>query len=685
MVFAALGCGLRAFAASPAGPATPPSTATLLPPIVVSGIRYGAGGVSLPTTAYSVGRKTLERAQREANLSETLGRVPGVLVQNRYDYAEGEQISIRGFGATAPFGVNGVRLIVDGIPATMPDGQGEAQIIDLPSTARIDILEGPFSALYGNAAGGVILADTRDGPFNPTVGLRSWVGSFGSHQATLDGGATSGPANYFASLTHFHTAGWRAHSAAARSHFNSKLRYQLDPGSSLTVVANALELEAEDPSGLTQSQMEADPQQARSAVYTYDARKTVHNAQGGFVWRQELDSSNTLHAAIYDGQRSVRQYLPFSGNYGLSSGGVVDLSDYFGGGNARISHAGTIASVPYTLAAGMDYQRENEFRKGFVNNNGEQGALRRNEFDVVDDFAQFAQARWLLSSRWSLSTGLRRSRVRFNSQDFFITATNPNDSGSVTYTSTDPVAGVTYTANPHLHVYLDYGRGFQTPTFYQLAYRPNGQPGLNFSLQPMHSENYEIGGRLDDGGLALTASVFHIVTHDEIVVAASTNGRTSYTNAGKTRRTGVALRLAAPLGHGLSARLAYSYLDAHFVGGPYAGASLPAVPRNRADAGLHWGEPELGMYMDLDIVLHGKAYANSENTASAPGYGLVNWSAGFRQRTARWNVSEFLRLDNVFDRNYVSALVVGDTAGRYYEPGPGRDWTVGIALRRTFW
>ncbi len=665
-------------------PAPAASAGTYLPAITVSGIRYGAGSTQLPSTSYSLGRRRFARGRRQVNLSESLGQVPGVLVQNRYDYAEGEQVSIRGFGATAPFGVQGVRLIVDGIPATMPDGQGEPQIIDLPSAGRIDVIEGPFSALYGNAAGGVILVHTRNGPRKPTIGLRSWAGSFGSHQTTLYGGATSGPANYFTSLSRFHTRGWRDHSSATRTHFNAKLRYSLGAGSSLTVIANALYQQAQDPSGLSQTQMEQNPRQARSAVYTYDTRKTVHNTQGGVVWQQQLGHANTLHVSAYNGQRSVLQFLPFSGDFGLSSGGVVDLADYFGGGNARVTHQGILAGVPYSLSVGTQYERENEFRKGYVNNNGTQGALRRNEFDVVDSFAQFAQTRWLLTPRWSLAAGLRHSTVRFNSTDHFITATNPNDSGSATYSSNNPVLGFTYKATSHLHVYFDYGRGFQTPTFYQLAYRPDGNPGLNFSLKPMRSDNYEVGTRLDSGRFSLNASVFHILTHNEIVVAASTNGRTSYMNAGETKRNGAELAFTADITPRLSAHLAYSYLDATFVGGPYDGSALPGVPKQRALAGLRWTDPGPGFYTDLDFVAHGRAYANSQNSASAAGYGLVNWGAGFRQHLSKWHISEFLRVDNILDRRYVSALVIGDSYGHYYEPGPGRDITVGFSLRRSF-
>lgn len=679
-----LGYALAAHASPRSTSSVAPAAGTHLPPITVSGLRYGAGGVALPTTTYSLNRSDIARGRRQVNLSESLGSIPGVLVQNRYDYAEGEQVSIRGFGATAPFGVEGVRLLVDGIPATMPDGQGETQIMDLPSTARISVIEGPFSVLYGNAAGGIIIAHTLDGPARPVLHLRSWAGSFGSGQTTLSGGATSGSFNYFASLSRFHTRGWRSHSEATRSHFNTKLRYRLGAGSSITVIANALEQQAQDPSGLTNSQMQQDPRQVRSAVYTYDARKHVHNVQGGVVWRDALGPTNRLHVDVYDGQREVRQFLPFSGDFGLSSGGVVDLSDYFGGGQARITHEGTLGTLPYSVVAGLQYARENEFRKGFVNATGGLGALRRNEFDVVDSVAQFAQARWLLTSRWSLAAGLRRSSVRFQSIDHFITSTNPNDSGSAEYTSNDPVLGFTYKASTHLHLYFDYGRGFQTPTFYQLAYRPSGKPGLNFSLSPMRNDNYELGERLQLGRLWVTASVFRILTHNEIVVASSSDGRTSYMNAGETLRNGAGLTLGATIGPHLTVRLTYSYLDAYFVGGPYADRTLPGVPRNRAQAGLRWNSPAVGFYSDLDLVAHGRTYADTSNTAAAAGYGLVNWAVGFRQHTSRWRISEFLRIDNIFDRRYVSALVIGDSYGRYYEPGPGRDVTVGVSLRRTF-
>ena len=661
------------------------ATVTRLKLIIVNGVRYGASGFNLPTTVFTVGQRKITQGRQQLNLSESLKAVPGILVRNRYDFAEGEQVSIRGFGATAPFGVQGVRLIIDGIPTTMPDGQGQARIFDLPSLQRIEVIEGPFSVLYGNAAGGVILGYTRNGPIIPTVGLRYWYGSYASHQETLSGGAASGPLNYFTALSRFRTAGFRDHSAANRTHLNAKITYDLGSGSDLSFVVNGLNQDAEDPSGLTVAQMAANPRQARQAVYTYDARKAIRNRQGGVVWHEWIGPANALHLAVYNGYRRVLMFLPFGGNFGLSAGGVVDLHEYFGGGNTHWTHSGSMVGVPYTMAVGLDYQRENEYRKGFVNANGAIGSLRSNEYEMVDSFAQFFQGRWDLTPRWSLSAGVRNNLVRFSSRDFYTITTNPDDSGAARYTSTDPVAGVLYRLAPRVRLYANYGRGFQTPTFYQLAYRPNGLPGLNFSLLPMTSNNYEVGTRMRLGAVHLDAAMFHIVTANEIVVSSSAHGRTSYANAGKTRRNGLDFSLSTPLVHHLHLQLAYSFLDARFsASSPYSGKRLPGVPRNRLYFGLDWTPPVLGFYTTLGVWLQGRVLTDSTNSAYAGGYARIDWSAGLRQKLGDWRLAEFLRVDNVLGRTYVSAVVIGDKYGHYYEPGPGRNYTVGVDIKRSF-
>lgn len=676
---------------SMASPAQPPATShapaaatTLLAPLVVSATRRLEPSFDVPASVTALNRRDIARAQPQINLSESLRTVPGVVAQNRQDYAEDLQISIRGFGSLAPFGVQGIRLLLDGLPATMPDGQGQPQVFDLPAIARLEVLRGPFALTYGNSPGGVIRASTLDGTAQTAIRLRDWLGNYGATQATFSaGGPLANAGNYRVTATRFHTDGYRDHGTATRKQLYAKAKYTAGP-TTLTFIASLFHQRAEDPSGLTSRQVAQDPRQAAPRAVSYDARKDVHNAEAGVVGDTHLDGSESLHASVYAGTRSVLQYLPFAGDAGLSSGGVVDLADYFGGVRGHFTDDGHFAGHWYTLTAGLDYDRENEYRKGYVNDAGAAGALRRDEFDVVDDIDPYLQARLEITPKWSLEGGLRYNFVRFTARDHFITATNPNDSGHVTFQHTDPVIGVLYRFRPHLHLYANAGRGFETPTFYQLAYRPDGSPGLNLDLAPAVSDSYEAGAKILAGhGIRLDASVFRINTRDDIVVASSRDGRTSYRNAANTRRDGAEIRIDGRLQHHLNAVVALDYIDTRFTGGIDSGRQIPGVPARTAYLGLTWQPPRTGgFFTTVDMQYRDRVYVDSGNSASAAPYAIIDWRAGFHQGEGRWRFSEFVRVDNILDRRYVGAVVVGDANRRYFEPAPGRNYTLGVTLAR---
>ena len=656
--------------------------------VTVQGIPYGTDAMLLPSTVTVLRRSDLTEAQPQVNLSEGLASVPGMMAANRYNYAQDQQISIRGFGSDAPFGVQGVYLSLDGIPLTMPDGQGQSQIIDLPTIGDIKVIKGPFATLYGNAAGGVIEAHTRASPDPASLSLRTWSGAFGSHQTSLVGGGRRGAWDGIAGLSRFGTDGWREHSAASRDHLNAALNWRPRPDDRLSLVVNALDQDAQDPAGLTAAELAQNPQQVDPAILKYDTRKTVHNRQTGLVWQHRIDPEDRLRLSAYGGTRRIVQFLPIPA-FVKGAGGVVDLHDYFGGSTGRYIHDGVLAGRAYIAAAGVDYGRENEYRKGFANDLGVAGALSNDQYDTVDNFAQYLQASWQLNSRLSASGGLRHDQVRFNSVTEADSPFGIPGSGGARYDSTDPVVGLLYQLSQRSRIYADYGHGFVTPTFYQLAYRPDGQPGLNFGLQPMHLHNSEVGMRSKFGDARLDASVYDITTDNQIVVASTVSGRTAYMNAGRTRRTGSDLSLIAPLPGHLGVRLAYSLIDIRFVGGPNDGKVPAGIPRQQLYAGLTWRPPLetpalRGFYTSLSVVGHSRVFVTALNGAAASGYGALNWATGLEQRRGPWDLSEFLRIDNLLDRNYVAAVVVEDKNGRYFEAAPGRNAVIGVQLTRSY-
>jgi iron complex outermembrane recepter protein len=666
-----------------------------LDPLVVTATRTEERALDLPLAIDSIDAALIQRSQLQVNLSEALVRVPGIVVANRWNYAQDLQVSSRGFGARANFGVRGIRLYQDGIPATMPDGQGQTGSFSLASAQRVEVLRGPFSTLYGNASGGVIAVFTEDGTDPPQAQAQIVGGSYGTYNAIVKARGIARGVGYVLAANHFSTDGYRDHSEASRDLVNTKLKFDVDSDTHVTLIANSLyQPEAQDPLGLSRAQWEANPRQADPSAELFNTRKTVNQTQGGAAIEHRLGADAWLRVTGYDGQRLVRQYLALAGTLPTSSGGVTDLDGDFGGVDARVTGRTNVGGGPLSLTAGVAYDRQHQGRKGFVNVNGDLGDLRRNEDDFITSTDGYAQAKWAPLAALSFLAGARYSNVRFNSVDHFINALNPDDSGRVAYNHFSPVAGGVWHAAPDVNIYANWGEGFETPTFIELAYRTVGT-GLNFDLRPAISRSAEAGVKAYVlGRQRVNVAVFSTHTSNEIVIDTATGGRTTYKNASKTRRRGFEAQWETALPYGLNAYASYTYLSAKFASDAStglppqpipSGSRLPGVPQSNAYAELAWARPEwYGISAALEGQYAGKVYVNDRNIDAAPSYAIANVRAGFEQTTGAWTFREFVRINNILDRNYVGSVIVGDTNGRFFEPSARRNFLAGLTANARF-
>ncbi|HHR1172598.1 TPA: TonB-dependent receptor PqqU [Klebsiella pneumoniae] len=671
--------------------------------MVVTAAPTTVSELDTPAAVSVVNGDEMRQAAPRVNLSESLGAVPGLQVQNRQNYAHDLQLSIRGFGSRSTYGVRGLRIYVDGIPATMPDGQGQTSNIDIGSVDTIEVLRGPFSALYGNSSGGVINVTSQTGTQPPTVEASSYYGSFGTWHygmkatGAVGDGSHAGDVDYTVSTNRFTTHGYRDHSGARKNLANARLGVRINDVSKLTLLLNSVDIKANDAGGLTADEWRDNPRQSPRGDQ-YNTRKNTRQTQAGLRYERQLSAQDDLSVMMYAGERETTQFqsIPRAPQLKPShAGGVIDLTRHYQGIDTRLTHRGELL-VPVTLTAGLDYENMSERRKGYENfvmvngapQYGEQGALRRNERNLMWNVDPYLQTQWQLTDKLSLDAGVRYSSVWFDSNDYYITPGNGDDSGDASYHKWLPAGSLKYALTDAWNVYLSAGRGFETPTINELSYRSDNQSGLNFGLKPSTNDTVEIGSKTRIGNGLFTAALFQTNTDNEIVVDSSSGGRTSYKNAGKTRRQGMELGLDQQFGESWRLKAAWTWLDATYRTNVCDDAScngnrIPGIARNMGYASFGY-QPEQGWYAGSDIRYMSDIMANDENTAKAPSWTVVGLTTGYKWSYGRMDMDLFGRIDNLFDREYVGSVIVNESNGRYYEPAPGRNYGIGLNLAWRF-
>jgi iron complex outermembrane recepter protein len=541
--------------------------------VVISGSGVERRAFETPYAVSVIDAAELRSAGPMVNLSESLSRVPGLVANLRNNYAQDLQISSRGFGARATFGIRGLRLYTDGIPATMPDGQGQVSHFDIAGAQRIEVLRGPFSALYGANSGGVISLVSA-APRETAYTLDGDVGSNGLWQARLGvEGLLPGGWNLRVQASQFNTDGVRPHSAAQRTLGNVRLGWVGDQDT-VTLLLNSVDQPAQDPLGLTREQFDTDPFQTTPQAVLFDTRKTSGQTQGGVAWRHRFVDAGALRESavtLYAGQRDVTQWQAIPAATQANPrhpGGVIDFGRDYSGLDARLVWRWENA----TLIAGAATERQSEDRRGYENFTGSgadrilgvTGALRREESNTVRSSDLYLQGELELAPTVSATLGLRSGRLKVETEDLYLA--NGDDSGSLDYGYNTPVLALQWMPTPALNLYISAGKGFESPTLNELAYRPDGGTGFNTTLQPQTSLQLELGAKWRDDalGLAVEAALFRADTDDEIGVLTNAGGRSTFQNVGSTRRSGAEVGVRWQPSPAWRATAAVTYLDATY-------------------------------------------------------------------------------------------------------------------------
>ncbi|HET9976317.1 MAG TPA: TonB-dependent receptor [Burkholderiaceae bacterium] len=678
--------------------------------IVITGSGVEQRAFDTPYAIGVVDGTTLRAAGPMVNLSESLARVPGLVVNARQNYAQDLQISSRGFGARAGFGVRGIRLYSDGVPASTPDGQGQVAHFDLAGAERIEVLRGPFSALYGNASGGVIAVvstraqkpEARIGVDLGSDGLRQWRAAA---ETPLPGGF-----DLRASASGFATDGHRPQSAAERRLVNLRLGWE-GSADRVTLSVSHHEQPADDPLGLTRAQFDADPTQTTPQAITFDTRKTVLQEQAGAQWRHRFaDASGAVPAELmlsgYTGSRAVTQWLaiaPATQANPRHPGGVIDFARQYSGADLRFVWRWTLGGQRSAeLVAGTAYDEQIEARRGFENFTGVgsaqllgvTGRLRRDESNRARSSDVYAQARIEFAPAWTGTLGARSGTLKVRTADAYLS--NGDDSGALAYRYTTPVAALQWRAAPGLNLHLSAGRGFESPTLTELAYRPDGSAGFNTALLPQKSRQVEVGAKWRGAAWNIDAAIFRADTRDEIGIATNAGGRSTFTNVGRTRRQGVEFAARWQFARDWRAQVAATWLDAVYrdpfltcAGIPCSAPTVPVPAGNRIAgtmkksgfAELAWrvaAQTELG----AELRAQGGMTVNDVNSDASAGVWIGALRATHTVPIGAGRLELLARIDNVTGRRYAGSVIVGESNGRFFEPAPGRTWLLGATWRQ---
>lgn len=669
--------------------------------IVVQSGRLEQKQFDAPASIYAIDAQTIRNSGPQVNLSDALAQVPGVVALNRNNYAQDVQISIRGFGARSAFGMRGIRLITDGIPATIPDGQGQTSTVSMTSTDRMEVLTGPLALLYGNASGGVIQTFTREAGNTPEAQVAMYAGSFGMTRTDWQLSQRSGNVGMVADYSTFAIEGYRANSDTRRQQLNSVITVDAKPDTRFKFIINVFDMPyAKDALGLTAQELAKDPSAAGSGAVTTRTRKTVKQEQTGVVVEHRVDSDLKLQGRLYGGNRTNLQFQ--------STNKWVGLDRQFEGLGLQASGKSQVFDQQrMNWVVGVDLDHAAEQRQGGTASNGEKTTTTinsaRNELNEARNRDVFAQANWSLGERYTLTTGARQSRVTLKSTDYL--TSNPADgSGAVDYKATSPVLGLTWHAQENLNLYANHGKGFETPTMAEAAYSTNAnRTAINEQFNPnllaSRSRHLEIGSKwLPTPSARVDAAWFQIDTENEIVSAYSNGGKTAYANAAQTKRNGVELALRHQHNANWRSHASATFMNATYEAGtasysPPNGNSLPGIPKRQLFTSLQWSEkgfvpvgqkPALGLEAGLDLISRSSMWANDGNTATAtdyalaPGFSQLNARVRQRYQVGPAHVEAFVGVDNLTNKDTISSVIINQSSKQYFEPGLPRAWVLGV-------
>ena len=669
-----------------------------LPPVVTVTRDVGRSPLDLPYAISSTRPDSLLPGQTHTFVEQTLSLLPGVTVANRTNPSQDTRVSIRGFGARSQFGARSIRIMRDGMPLTLPDGQTPIDYLDLESVGRVEVIRGAASALYGNASGGVIDLRSVDAPTAPfAVQARSFAGTSALRRYTGLFGGSVGSTAYQGNIGRTESDGFRQYAHQRLTNAFARATTSLGK-TDIALVGLGMDMPlAENPGALTRAQVDSSPEQADRPSVQKKARKSVHQVQLGLSAHRPVFGDGEFVAQGYGGTRKLFNPLTFA---------IVGVDRQQSGAGGRLTIPFNAGSVSNRFSIGADAQWLSDARKNWTNCNAvatanatcpvltsEKGTLTLDQREKVSSVGPYVRDEMVVG-RFRASAGVRADQVRFELRDGYL-KDGRDDSGIRTLHAVSPMLGVAARMSQFHSLYANLGSAFETPTTTELGNQADGTAGLNRDLKPQYSTTYETGAKgLAFSRLQYDAALFDTEVRDELIPfeIPNGNGRTYYRNAGRTRRRGAELQLGTEVG-ALSLNAAYAlshfrFRDFKSGTSQYAGNSIPGIPEQQVQASATWRVRSA--YVLAEGIAKAKVFVNDANGAAAPGFTVFNARVGGRAAFGRPWFSPVVGVQNLFDRHYVGSVAVnaaGATiaATKFYEPAPGRTWYVGLSAATSPW
>lgn len=664
------------------------TAAVQMAPITVSTSRAAVAGDRVPNATAELDRAAIARGRSTLGLDEALALVPGVFAANRYNFSLDDRISIRGFGARSAFAVRGITVLLDGIPQTLPDGQGQLTNLELGEADRIEILRGSASALFGNSAGGVIsIWSDPVPPQHATEHVRvtggtsgdAWRRGWTKWLSTSRWRVGQGVAQVTASRTAY--TGARQHSTADLRTVNARLVMPTGDGWTTTgLIEYGDDPRADNPGSLTAAELAANPDSAGAIYQSTAAGKSVRQWQAGLTVRREFSGGGEGSLTLFGLSRALRNPQTFA---------YIDLGRRAYGVRASVSRPVTWGGLRQTLTAGVDAQAQRDDRANYGNDHGTpSGAATLDQREHVASVGPFVQTVVAVTPRLTATLGARDDQIRFRVHDRLVTATNPDDSGDRLMHALSGSGGLALRASGAATVYANVGSSFETPTTTELANRPDTAGGFNPTLQPQTATTYELGVRgRAAAGVSYSLAVYQAAVRGELIAfeEPSSPGRSFYRNAGHSRHRGVEAGARIPIGGASSLAASWTWSDFRYTryaaaGRTLDGRQLPGIPPQWLDLLAHLVPAAGGAWADVELQ-HASGYLVDDtlDTRTAA-WTTVGVRVGWRGIVRGAAVSPYVAVNNAFDRRYVSSVVINAARGRYYEPAPGRNYYLGLSV-----